>query len=179
MKTTTLTPAQLAELQTCFQRINDILGLSLTIAGSSPSAVRRTSRCAHKRPACTTTETFSYRWLSTAPQRIGLLYQRLLYAKWVAPDTKPDEFSALFEGKPSMARIRWLGPKSCLVHLFRLLTDRQYVTIPKNTGRWMIVASHFADTGGCTLTHLNSQRIPRKAHPAIDRLAELLNAASR
>ena len=34
-----------------------------------------------------TTATFTYRWLTTAPQRITTLYQYLLHAKWIATET--------------------------------------------------------------------------------------------
>ena len=178
MKTKTLSSAQLNELQTCIQRINNILGLSLSIADDHSFVVRRSSYCVRKSVRRTTPATFVYRWYPTAPQRVAVLYQHLLRAHWIAPDTAPDDFAAIFSGETSMAQIKWTAPKSYLVCLVRLLTDRQYLSIPKGMGRWMIVSSHFVDAHRRELTNLNSQRIPHKALPAIERLAELLNAAA-
>ena len=125
-----------------------------------------------------TSSTFTYRWLNTAPQRITTLYQYLLRAKWIAADTTPDDFLAIFSGETTNCKIRWISKKTHLIYLFRLLTDRQYLSIPKGVGRWMIVGSHFVDTHHRPFAFLNSQRIPVKAQPAIEQLAELLNIAN-
>ena len=178
MKTKTLSSAQLNELQTCIRRINDILGLSISIANDHSYVVRRSSHRVRKSVRRTTPATFAYRWYLTAPQRIAVLYQHLLRAQWIAPGTAPDDFAAIFSGEASMVQIKWTGPKSCLVCLFRLLTDRKYLSLPKGTGRWMIVSSHFVDAHRRELTNLNSQRTPHKALPAIERMAELLNASA-
>lgn len=178
MKTKSITSAQLAELQNCLQRINDILGLSITI--SDVHTTHRSSACPRKRPTTqrVTNATFTYRWFATAPNRITTLYQYLLRAKWIDSDTNPDDFLAIFSGNTTNCQIRWTGKKPHLVYLFRLLTDRQYLSIPKGVGRWMIVGSHFVDTHHRPFAFLNSQRIPVKAQPAIEQLAELLNIAN-
>ena len=96
MKTKSITSAQLAELQNCLQRINDILGLSITI--SDAHTTHRSSTCLRKRTTPRVTNaTFTYRWFATAPQRITSLYQHLLKAQWIAPDTNPDDFSAILK----------------------------------------------------------------------------------
>lgn len=62
MKETTLTSAKLAELQHCFQRINDILGLSISLADAHQSDAQRPSAHPRKRTAHrVTTATFTYR----------------------------------------------------------------------------------------------------------------------
>ena len=178
MKTKSITSAQLAELQNCLQRINDILGLSITI--SDVHTTHRSSACPRKRIAPRVTNaTFTYRWLVTAPQRITTLYQYLLRAKWIASDTNPDDFLAIFSGSTTNCKVRWIGKKIHLVYLFRLLTDRQYISTPKSIGRWMIISSHFVDTHNRLFTFLNSQRTPVKAQRAIDQLAELLNVGTK
>ena len=177
MKTKTITPTQLAELQNCLQRINDILGLSITI--SDAHFTHRSSVCPRKRTTPRVTNaTFTYRWLATHPKRITELYQYLLRAQWIAADTNPDDFLAIFSGDTTNCKIRWTGRKTHLVFLFRLLTDRQYISTPKGIGRWMIVGSHFVDVHNRFFTFLNSQRIPVKAQPAIEQLTELLNVAN-
>ena len=135
-----------------------------------PKAKRTTPRV--------TTSSFTYRWLATTPQRITTLYQYLLRAQWIAADTNPDDFLAIFSGGTTNCKIRWISKKTHLVYLFRLLTDRQYISTPKGIGRWMIVGNHFVDTHHRPFAFLNSQRIPVKAQPAIEQLAELLNMAN-
>ena len=126
-----------------------------------------------------TSATFSYRWFESEQRRIIQLYQCLLRAGWMAQNTNPDDFLSLFSGRDSNCKIHWTGKKTYLVYLFKLLTDRQYISTPKGVGRWMIVSSHFIDAHRRIFTHLNSQRTPLKAQHAIAQLAELLNAATR
>ena len=173
----TPTNAQLGKLLASYlSTSNDALAIhfrkhySPTISPTSPrkpKAKRTTPRV--------TTATFTYRWLATAPHRITKLYQFLLRAKWIAADTTPDDFLAIFSGNATNCQIRWTGKKTYLVYLFRLLTDKQYISTPKGIGRWMIVGSHFIDAHNRLFTLLNSQRIPVKAQQTIEQLSELLN----
>ena len=174
MKATTLTPAQLAELQNCLQRINDILGLSITI--SDAHATHRSSACSRKRISPrVTTATFTYRWLATAPQRITKLYQFLLRAQWIAADTLPDDFFTLFTGKASNIRIKWTGSNLQLAYLIRAMTERNYISTPKRVGKWTCVYNHFVDKNSHQLPRLNSLHIPKKSKSAVEQMAELLN----
>ena len=176
----TPTNAQLGRLlASYFSTSNDALAIhfrkhySPTISPTLPRTTktkRTTSRV--------TNATFTYRWLATAPHRITTLYQYLLRAKWIATDTTPDDFLAIFSGNATNCQIRWTGKKTHLVYLFRLLTDRQYISTPKGIGRWMIVGSHFIDAHSRQFTFLNCQRVPVKAQRAIDHLAELLNTGN-
>ena len=120
---------------------------------------------------------FTYRWSDSEQRRIIQLYQCLLRAGWIAPDTDPEDFLSLFSGHDTNCKIHWTGKKTYLVYLFKLLTDRRYISTPKGVGRWMIVSSHFVDVHNRLFTHLNSQLTPLKLQQAIDQLAELLNAA--
>ena len=173
----TPTNAQLGKLLASYlSTSNDALAIhfrkhySPTISPTSP----RTTKTKRPTPRVTNA-TFTYRWLATAPQRITNLYQYLLRAKWIASDTPPDDFLAIFSGEVTNCKIRWTGKKTYLVYLFRLLTDKQYISTPKGIGRWMIVGSHFIDTHNRLFTLLNSQRIPVKAQQTIEQLSELLN----
>lgn len=176
----TPTNAQLGKLlASYFSTSNDALAIhfrkhySPTISPTLP----RTTKTKRTTPRVTNA-TFTYRWLATAPHRITTLYQYLLRAKWIAADTTPDDFLAIFSGEVTNCKIRWTGKKTHLVYLFRLLTDRQYISTPKGIGRWMIVGSHFIDAHSRQFTFLNCQRIPVKAQRAIDHLAELLNTGN-
>lgn len=174
MKATTLTPAQLAELQNCLQRINDILGLSITI--SDAHATHRSSACPRKRTTPRVTNaTFTYRWLTTTPHCITKLYQYLLRAQWIASDTNPDDFFSIFSGQPSNARIKWIGSNLQLAYLIRLMTERNYIFIPKRVGKWTCVYNHFVDKNSRQLPRLNSLHIPTKSKLVVDQMAELLN----
>ena len=174
MKTKSITSAQLAELQNCLQRINDILGLSITI--SDAHTTHRSSACPRKRTTPRVTNaTFTYRWLVTAPQRITTLYQYLLRAKWIASDTNPDDFFSIFTGKESNARIKWIGSNLQLAYLIRLMTERNYISIPKRVGKWTCVYNHFVDKNSRQLPRLNSLHIPTKSKLAVEQMAELLN----
>jgi hypothetical protein len=174
MKTKSITSAQLAELQNCLQRINDILGLSITI--SDVHTTHRSSACPRKRTTPrVTTATFTYRWLTTTPHCITKLYQYLLRAKWIASDTTPDDFFSIFTGKESNARIKWMGSNLQLAYLIRLMTERNYISIPKRVGKWTCVYNHFVDKNSRQLPRLNSLHIPTKSKLAVEQMAELLN----
>ena len=174
MKTRSITSAQLAELQNCLQRINDILGLSITI--SDVHITHRSSAYPRKRiTPRVTTATFTYRWLATAPQRITKLYQFLLRAQWIAADTLPDDFFTLFTGKASNIRIKWTGSNLQLAYLIRAMTERNYISTPKRVGKWTCVYNHFVDKNSHQLPRLNSLHIPKKSKSAVEQMAELLN----
>lgn len=174
MKTKSITSAQLAELQNCLQRINDILGLAITIA-SAPIAQTTATRPRRRTTQRQTSATFTYRWLATESQRITQLYQYLLRAKWIALDTNPDDFFSLFAGGDSNARIKWTGSSLQLAHLFRVMTGCHFLTAPKAMGKWACVHSHFVDKNGRPLPKLNRLHVPKKSQKAIEQLAELLN----
>ena len=177
MKTKSITSAQLAELQNCLQRINDILGLSITI--SDVHTKHRSSACSRKRiTPRVTNATFTYRWFATAPYRITMLYQHLLKAQWIASDTNPDDFSAISEGNPSTARIKWIGKQAFLYYLIRQLVDLQLVSIPQNASVWQIVESHFLDKNSRPFHDFNKQKEPIKAKVAIDKLIEILQPSA-
>ena len=122
-----------------------------------------------------TNATFTYRWLATAPQRITKLYQFLLRAQWIAADTNPDDFFSIFSGQPSNARIKWIGSNLQLAYLIRVMTERNYISIPKRVGKWTCVYNHFVDKNSRQLPRLNSLHIPTKSKLAVEQMAELLN----
>ena len=163
-------------LATYFSTSNDALAIhfrkhySPTISPTSPrkpKAKRTTPRV--------TTATFTYRWLNTTPQRITTLYQYLLRAQWIASDTNPDDFFSIFTGKESNARIKWIGSNLQLAYLIRLMTERNYISIPKRVGKWTCVYNHFVDKNSHQLLNLNRLHIPKKSKMVVEQMAELLN----
>ena len=173
----TPTNAQLGKLlASYFSTSNDALAInfrkhySSTISSTpprKPKAKRTTPRV--------TTATFTYRWLATAPQRITMLYQYLLCAQWIAADTQPDDFFTLFTGKASNIRIKWTGSNLQLAYLIRVMTERNYISIPKRVGKWTCIYNHFVDKNSRQLPRLNSLHIPTKSKLAVEQMAELLN----
>ena len=173
----TPTNAQLGKLlASYFSTSNDALAINFrkhyspTISPTSPrkpKAKRTTPRV--------TTATFTYRWLATAPQRITTLYQYLLRATWIAADTQPDDFFTLFTGKASNIRIKWTGSNLQLAYLIRVMTERNYISIPKRVGKWTCVYNHFVDKNSRQLPRLNCLHIPTKSKLVVEQMAELLN----
>ena len=173
----TPTNAQLGKLlASYFSTSNDALAINFrkhyspTISSTpprKPKAKRTTPRV--------TTSSFTYRWLLTAPNRITKLYQFLLHAQWIAADTQPDDFFTLFTGKASNIRIKWTGSNLQLAYLIRVMTERNYISIPKRVGKWTCVYNHFVDKNSRQLPRLNSLHIPTKSKLAVEQMAELLN----
>ena len=174
MKAITITPTQLTELQNSLQRIHDILGVSTPISDAH-TTMHPSSTRSRKRPTQRVTNaTFTYRWLTTAPHRITTLYQYLLRAKWIASDTNPDDFFSLFTGKESNVRIKWTGSNLQLAYLIRVMTERNYISIPKRVGKWTCVYNHFVDKNNYQLPKLNRLHIPLKSKLVVEQMAELL-----
>ena len=173
MKTKSITSAQLAELQNCLQRINDILGLSITI--SDAHTTHRSSACPRKRTTPRVTNaTFTYRWLATAPQRITTLYQYLLRAQWIASDTNPDDFFSIFSGQPSTARIKWIEKQSYLYFFIRRAVDKELIYIPNKRKIWQVTESHFMDGSSRPFHEIRKQKVPKTAIPTIEKMLEIL-----
>lgn len=128
--------------------------------------------------AAVTEATFIYRHATKHAARIVTLYQHLLKAQWIAPDTNPDDFSAIFEGNPSTARIKWIGKQAFLYYLIRQLVDLQLISIPQNASVWQIVESHFLDKNSRPFHDFNKQKEPIKAKAAIDKLIEILQPSA-
>ena len=129
----TPTNAQLGKLLASYLSIsNDALAIHFRKHYSPTTSPTPSYKPKVKRPTPRVTNaTFTYRWLTTAPQCITKLYQFLLRAKWIAADTNPDEFVSLFTGKESNARIKWTGSNLQLAYLIRVMTERNYISIPK------------------------------------------------
>ena len=121
-----------------------------------------------------THETFSYRY-KDAGRRLTTLYQSLLRAGWIAADTAPDDFTALFEGRPCTVRVKWTGTQQHLYYLIRRLVDRGLVTVPQGATIWQIAESHFTGKGNRAFRQFNKQKEPQKARAAIDKLVDVLD----
>ena len=125
-------------------------------------------------PCRVTTATFTYRWLLTAPNRITKLYQFLLHAQWIAADTKPEDFLAIFSGQPSTARIKWIEKQSYLYYLIRRALEKDLIYIPNKRKIWQVTESHFMDGSSRPFHEIRKQKVPKTAIPTIEKMLEIL-----
>ena len=174
------TNAQLGKLLAFyFSTSNDALAINFrkhyspTISPTSP----RTTRLKRTTPRVTNA-TFTYRWLATAPQRITTLYQYLLRAKWIAADTKPDDFLAIFSGEESTARVKWLGKPAYLYYLIRKAAESQLISLPDGGKIWQITESHFTDSNSRPLHDLRKQKEPKTAIQTIETMLRILEPSA-
>ena len=173
----TPTNAQLGKLLASYlSTSNDALAIHFRKHYSPTTSPTPSYKPKVKRPTQRVTNaTFTYRWLTTAPHRITNLYQYLLRAQWIAADTNPDDFFSLFTGIESNAQIKWTGSNLQLAYLIRVMTERNYISIPKRVGKWTCVYNHFVDKHNCQLRNLNALHIPLRSKMAVKQMAEILN----
>ena len=143
--------------------------------GTKPSAAKPSPRI--KTPKLHTA-TFKYRYGDKSLTPITRLYQCLLNAKWIAPDTKPDDFLAVFSGEESTARIKWLGKPAFLYYLIRKAVESQLLSLPDGGKIWQITESHFTDSNSRPLHDLHKQKEPKTAIPAIETMLRILEPSA-
>ena len=124
------------------------------------------------------TATFTYRYWQKTTMPITLLYQCLLQAKWIAPDTNPDDFLALFSGENSTARVKWIAKPSYLYGLIRRAIEQELISIPANGKLWQIVESHFVDTNSRSFHNLHKQKESKTAIPTIEKMLKILQPSA-
>ncbi len=179
----TLTTSQCSALQKHVDAIQSILrtaAVSENAPGVESFAVTakpHTAQSPKRRSGKITQATFRYNYAPQQAKRIVNLYQHLLRAKWIAKETSPDDFTALFLGKPTHAKVKWTGTQQHLFYLIRTLSDRRLITIPDSIGIWQITESHFLNKNSRPFHNFNKQKEPAKAKPAIERLVDMLDPA--
>ena len=174
------TNAQLGKLlASYFSTSNDALAINFRkhYSPTTSSTPPRKPKAKHFVPPITEA-TFIYRYRNKFPNAIPNIYQCLLKAKWIAADTKPDTFCAIFEGQSSTARIKWISKQAYLFYLIRQMVERQIVTIPQSATIWQIVESHFLNKNSRPFHDFNKQKEPIKAQAAIDKLIEILQPSA-
>ena len=122
-------------------------------------------------------DTFTYRFLNDedGTARLIKLYQALLPVGWIPKETKPKDFTAIFEGKPTDVKVKWTGKQSDLFALINRLASRGLISCPKGVTKWVITGSHFLDCNSKQFSDWNSQKTPKKSAAAIEALADLLD----
>ena len=122
-------------------------------------------------------DTFTYRFLDEEDgmARLIKLYQNVQKAGWIPKETKHEDFTAIFEGKPTDVKVKWTGKQSDLYALINCLESRGLISCPKGVTKWVITGSHFLDCNSKQFSDWNSQKTPKKSAAAIEAFADLLD----
>ena len=153
-----------------------------------PSAKSTTARPS-KRPNAhhfLETRTFIYRYNNARPEdsrRLPLLFQFLTKEhhhtkSYLEPETKPDDFYALFNGELSNVVVTWCGSKQDLYYFIKRLKERNLIEIPKSLTIWSITQNHFSDRRGNYFEDMRNQHNPKTSQPTIERLIDILDPAA-
>ena len=153
-----------------------------------PSAKSTTARPS-KRPNAhhfLETRTFIYRYNNARPEdsrRLPLLFQFLTKEhhhtkSYLEPETKPDDFYALFNGELSDTVVTWCGSKQDLYYFIKRLKERNLIEIPQSLTIWTITQNHFSDRRGNYFEDMRNQHNPKTSLPVIERLIDILDPAA-
>ncbi len=153
-----------------------------------PSAKSTTARPS-KRPNAhhfLETRTFIYRYNNARPEdsrRLPLLFQFLTKEhhhtkSYLEPETKPDDFYALFNGELSNVVLTWCGSKQDLYYFIKRLIERNLIEIPQSLTIWTITQNHFSDRRGNYFEDMRNQHNPKTSLPVIERLIDILDPAA-
>ena len=153
-----------------------------------PSAKSTTARPS-KRPNAhhfLETRTFIYRYNNARPEdsrRLPLLFQFLTKEhhntkSYIEPETKPDDFYALFNGELSDTVVTWTGSKQDLYYFIKRLKERNLIEIPQSLTIWSITQNHFSDRRGNYFEDMRNQHNPKTSLPVIERLIDILDPAA-
>ena len=122
-------------------------------------------------------DTFTYRFLDEEDgmARLIKVYQHVQKAGWIPKETKHEDFTAIFEGKPTDVKVKWTGKQSDLFALINRLERCGLISCPKGVTKWVITGSHFLDCNSKQFSDWNSQKTPKKSAAAIEALTDLLD----
>lgn len=122
-------------------------------------------------------DTFTYCFLGEEDgmARLIKLYQAMLPEGWIPKETKHEDFTAIFEGKPTDVKVKWTGKQSDLYALINCLESRGLISCPKGVTKWVITGSHFLDCNSKQFSAWNKQKTPQKSALAIEAIADLLD----
>ncbi|MGM9824993.1 MAG: hypothetical protein ACI3Z8_00970 [Paludibacteraceae bacterium] len=132
------------------------------------------------------TRTFIYRYNNARPEdsrRLPLLFQFLTKEhhhtkSYLEPETKPDDFYALFNGELSNVVLTWCGSKQDLYYFIKRLKERNLIEIPQSLTIWTITQNHFSDRRGNYFEDMRNQHNPKTSQPTIERLIDILDPAA-
>ena len=163
--------------------------LPLTDVEDVMPSVKSTTARPSKRPNAhhfLETRTFIYRYNNARPEdsrRLPLLFQFLTKEhhhtkSYLEPETKPDDFYALFNGELSNVVVTWCGSKQDLYYFIKRLIERNLIEIPQSLTIWTITQNHFSDRRGNYFEDMRNQHNPKTSQPVIERLIDILDPAA-
>ena len=163
--------------------------LPLTDVEDVMPSVKSTTARPSKRPNAhhfLETRTFIYRYNNARPEdsrRLPLLFQFLTKEhhhtkSYLEPETKPDDFYALFNGELSDVVVTWCGSKQDLYYFIKRLKERNLIEIPQSLTIWTITQNHFSDRRGNYFEDMRNQHNPKTSQPTIERLIDILDPAA-
>ena len=122
-------------------------------------------------------DTFTYRFLDEEDgmARLIKVYQHVQKAGWIPKETKHEDFTAIFKGKPTDVKVKWTGKQSDLYALINQLEERGLISCSEGATKWVITGSHFLDSNSRPFTGWNKQKVPQKSALAIEAIADLLD----
>ena len=123
-------------------------------------------------------DVFTYRYQKLNPQGNIILYQDLLKIQLIDPDTKPEDFIAIFEGKPCNVKVKWIKSQATLKYLFDRLLKSGCISRPEGVQPWIIVQSHFVNSQGRVFRDFNKQHEPKKMKAVLDFCTDKMIIAS-
>ena len=153
-------------------------GIGIQIINGKPTTSKQSSSSSRYKMPVLQSTTFLYRYWDKSTKPITQLYQYLLKAKWIAADTNPDDFLALFSGENSTARVKWIAKPSYLYGLIRRAIEQELISIPTNGKLWQIVESHFVDTNSRSFHNLHKQKESKTAIPTIETMLKILQPSA-
>lgn len=113
---------------------------------------------------------------NNAWKRWDFLRQKLTKNEWLDENTTPEDFCAIFGGKPSSVKVKWIGAQSQLYYLIKTLLHRRLIRCPEGQKRhWIIVSNHFVDRNSRTFKDWNSQRDPKRSMSEIENMVDHLD----
>lgn len=152
-------------------------GIGIQIVNGGRTAPKKDGRKKASGEARITDAVFTYTFLDDEEGhlRIARLYQLLDNAGWIAKDTKPDVFGALFMGEAKSFTIKWIGSQQDLYYLIKRLSTRKLIKCPKGATKWVITGSHFVDSQSRRFTDWNRQHDPKVSALTIENLCNVLD----
>lgn len=121
---------------------------------------------------------FRYTKLQAESDNINKLFAGLKTHGALSKDLPITEFKHLFSGVPVSTPIPWVGNKSDLYYLFKLLMNvHKVLDIPNGTSLWKVVDACFVDASGKHFgsENLRIQKVPKKTKADIEHFAYLMS----
>jgi len=125
-------------------------------------------------------DVFTYKW-KDAPQgvmRVIELYKRLTKGVHprLDPQTKHEDWEALFMGDPKPFMMKWMGSQQDLYYMVTIWLNEGLITKDDAIGQWEIVGSHILNSKGRPFTtDWNKVKKPKRAARVVELLAAILD----